>query len=192
MVDLTYINAALTRIGESQISSLAGTEGIGAQIADANYEIVVSDELGGYPWRWASRTVDLGSATLTGDTEKPWTYTRTLPLPALRVRTVMVEGQPIRFERRYDQILSMYDGDYTLIAHGTFRPDELYWEPQFGELITLRMQQVFLRAIGERYQEADALNEAIERQRARARTTDAQGAPPRDPWVSPLLVARRA
>lgn len=193
MVDLTFINAALTRIGEQRISSLTDKESTAGTIADANYEIVVRDELSRYPWRWATQTVNLGPPLAAADDAYlPWGYSRTLSLPIIRMRSVRVAGLPLRYEVRYGTLLTDQDDTGTIEISAVVRPEETYWPPEFGELITLRMQQIFLRAIGERYSEADSLEKPIQTQRGHAHLRDAQAQSAIPGMTSPTLEARRA
>lgn len=190
MVDLTFINGALTRVGSPAISSL-DEQGSGPEIANQNYENVVLDELSRYPWKWATTTVTLGPP-LDGTPAPPWLYARTLPYPTIRIRSVKTAGIGIKYEVQSDKLLADYDSSYDVIVTALWRRPEVYWPPYFGELIAMRMQQIFLRGIGERYAEAESLDRPIERQRAAARLADAQSQPPSDPWRYPTLEARVA
>jgi hypothetical protein len=190
--DLTFVNAALTRVGENRLTSLIDANHIASAITEANYELVVKDELSRYPWRWATTTVTLGGILAEGSETSPWSYARTLPLPIIRVMSVRYEGQAVPFEIRSSTIYTDYDDDYDILITAVWRQIETYWPPAFGELITLRMQQIFLRALGERYSEADSLEGPIKKQRADARLQDSQVHGARTGVTSPILTARYA
>jgi hypothetical protein len=59
-LNLTFINAALTRTGNDPVTVVNdGTPG--GNIAGQNYDLLVKTALTSYPWRWATKTQTLVS-----------------------------------------------------------------------------------------------------------------------------------
>lgn len=187
-LDLTFINAALTRTGSPTVTELNdGTPG--GNIAGQNYDIIVNEVLGGYPWRFATKSQAL--VNITGDPDPPWLYAYQLPTDLKHLRVVTVEGMPIEYEQQTDKVLCDVDPDYDVIAKYIWAVPELKWPPEFGEYITQRLEVLFLRGIGERYAAARDRAEDAEKQHRLAKTTDAKRASTRNPVRSPTLEARR-
>lgn len=189
---LTVINAALTRTGSQAITSL--TEGtIGAQIAIENYEDIVRSEIAANPWKIATKVELLNLlAESEGTPPEPWLYAYQMPTDIIDLRTVKVSGEVIEYALMGQKLLCDYGSGSEVLAHYLWRVPENWWPAWFTEGMTRRMEAVFLRGIGERYEEAEARDAAAEDQFRLARTKDAQGQTPRDPHRSGLLAARGA
>jgi hypothetical protein len=87
-------------------------------------------------------------------------------------------------------VLCYFGSDYDLIAKYTWNVPENYWPATFAEAITQYLEALFLRAVGERYQEAaDRAKDARLTLQA-AKLEDAQNNPSRNPVRSPTLEAR--
>lgn len=191
-VNLTFINAALTRTGSDPITSYEdGTAG--ANIAAQNYEVVVTAALKSYPWTWATKvkTLNLLNPSVHGTPPPPWQYSYQLPNDMLLLRTIKVNGEPIDYDTMLKTAFCDTGSDAEVIAHYTWRPDEASWNSLFAEVITLKLEALFLRGIGERFQEGESRDAAAERLLRRAQLRDSQGKSPRDPRESALLRARR-
>lgn len=186
-VDLTYVNAALTRTGNDPIASLTD-EGKAAEIANANYQVTVLSVLAGYPWRWATKTKVLEA--IDGDPDPPWLFAYERPSDLKHLRNITVDGANIDYEVQGEKILCNVDTSYEVLATYIWNKPEAEWPPEFGEYITIRMEELFLRGIGERYDQADKRARAGLLQFATAKTTDAKRRAPRDPTVSTTLRAR--
>lgn len=187
--DLSLINAALTRTGSDAITSLDDDKAE-AKIAKKNYDQLVLGVLSGYPWRWATKTATL---TLLSDTPAlPWTYAYQLPSDARHLRVVMVDGYPIDYEQQFNKLLCDFGSDSTLTAKYIWSAPEAYWPPEFAEYIIQRLEALFLRGVGERYEEADTREKSALRQLSTAKLVDSRRRAPHDPWNSPTLAARGA
>jgi hypothetical protein len=189
---LEICSSALTRTGSEPITSFSGTTA-GARIATENYETIVKAEMAAYPWKRASKIVelDLIDADVSGDPPEPWTAAYTLPSDLLEIRTLRVGGQNIDYEVHGNTLLCNASEVDNVILHYVWRQDEAYWPPWFTEGIIRRLEAVFLRGIGERYKEAQARDQAADRQFAMAKHRDSQSQTPRDPTPSATLAARR-
>ena len=190
--DLSVINAALTRIGENPITSLTGGT-VAAKIANENYEPLVDAHLSVYPWKRASKIVQLArlDPDEEGEPPDPWTAAYQLPSDLTEIRTVKVAGRPIPYEIHGDAVLCDAGATDEVILHYVWRADEADWPAWFVEGITRTLEALFLRGIGERYREAQLREEAAIDWWRVAKNRDAQSQPPRDPVGSPTLSARQ-
>lgn len=187
-IDLTYINAALNRTGNPSITALGdGTPG--GNIAGTNYDLIVKTAITSYPWKWATKTATL--TAITGDPDPPWLVAYQVPSDLLLLRVVTVDGYPIDYEQQYTKLLCMYDSSVDVIAKYTWNVPEGYWPADFAEAITQALEALFLRGVGERYEEAEARGKDALRTMQAAKTADSKRASPRDPFVSGTLAARR-
>lgn len=192
-VDLTAINAALTRVGCEPITSLDSSD-IGARIASENYENLVEAHLSIYPWKRASKIAQLDrlDPDEAGDVPEPWTAAYQLPEDEIgEIRTVKVAGSVIDYEVHGDTILCNADEADEVILHYVWRAAEGDWPAWFFEGIVRRMEAIFLRGIGERYREAEARDEAATDWFKLAKNRDSQSQTARDPNIAGTLAARR-
>lgn len=188
-VILDLVNAAGTRTGNEPITTLNDGSPVG-NIAGANYEQIKRAALTVYPWRFATKTATL--VALTGDVDLPWAYAYQIPTDLLKLRGVTLNGSPIDYERQSDKLLCNSGPDSDLIAKYTWLVPEADWPATFAEAITQFLEAMFLRGVGERYQEADARENAARLTLRAAKQEDAQNNSTRNPWTSPTLTARGA
>lgn len=191
MPDLSVLNSALTRTGEAPLTSLTGSSAA-QQIASQNYEPLVEAHLSIYPWKRQSNTWQLAriDPDVHGEPPEPWTAAYQKPVDAIEIRTVKIAGVPIAYEVHSDKILCDAGEDEIVVLHGIWRAAETSWPPWFREGITITLEALFLRGIGERHREAAEREEAAREWWAKAKNRDAQSQPPRDPVGSPTLAAR--
>lgn len=189
--DLRVINAALTRIGENALTSLASSS-VAAKITNENYEALVEAHLSVYPWKRASRIEQLSrlDPDEEGDPPEPWTAAYQLPADFVEIRTVKVAGNPIPYEVHGDTILCDAADTDEVILHHVWRASEIDWPPWFREGITREMEAIYLRGIGERYREAELRAEAAAVWWRTAKNRDSQSQTPRNPQPSSTLAAR--
>lgn len=190
-LDLSLINAALTRTGNDPITSL--TDGsAAAKIADANYEQVVLAELTRSRFKLPTKFEQLSliDKNKQGTPPEPWLYGYELPTDLVKLRTLKVDGTPIQYEPMGRIVFCNYGSDVKVIAHYLWRPPESWFAPEFAEGIIRRLEAVFLRGLGERHDEAVARDKAADEQMAFARSSDAQAQTPIDPGITPTLNAR--
>lgn len=186
--DFRYLNAALTRTGNTPVSTLPGTTAESI-VANENYEQIAKAELTAYPWKWASTKRDLN--LLTDTPHLPWLYAYQIPTDILDIRTVEVEGVPIDYEQMGDKLLCMYGSDVTVTLKGWWRIPEAYWPADFGEGMIRRLEALFLRSPCAQHEEAAARDESADEQFEKARLADAKRKTPTDPRRYPILDARR-
>jgi hypothetical protein len=190
--DFTVINAAATRTGNIPVTSLASDGGPVAQIALSNYEDAVKTELALYPWKRATKIVQIDrlDPNTMGDPPEPWTAAYQLPTDLIEIRTVKVSGYPIDYEVHSTKILCDASETDEVILHYIWRVPESQWPAWFREGMIRRLEAIFLRGIGERATEARARDKAADDSFALARNRDSQSQTPRDPTTSPTLAAR--
>jgi hypothetical protein len=190
--DLTVLNAAATRTGNDPITTVATDGTPVAKIALNNYEESVKTELALYPWKRATKIVQLDriDPDVMGAPPEPWTAACQLPTDLVEIRTVKVVGYPINYEVHSDKILCNANTTDNVILHYIWRVPESDWPPWFREGMIRRWEAILLRGVGERYAQADERDKAAGESFARARNRDAQSQTPRDPMVSPTLRAR--
>jgi hypothetical protein len=191
VVDISVVNAAAGRTGSEPVTSLS-SGGVIADVATSNYENSVKAALSEYPWKRASKIDVLVriDADLEGEPPEPWTAAYQIPNDLVEIRTVKVGGYPIDYEVHSDKILCDASEDDDVILHYIWRVPEVDWPPWFREGMIRRWEAILLRAVGERYREAEARDEAAAEQFATAKNRDAQSQTPRDPDRSPTLAAR--
>jgi hypothetical protein len=189
--DLTLLNAALTRTGNDPLTSLT-SGGAKAAIAASNYEEIVKNELSLQPWKKATKIAQLDrlDADVVGDPPEPWTAAYQLPDDLVDIRTVKVAGAPIEYEWHGNTIVCNADEADEVILHYVWRIPETWFPPWLREGIIRRLEAVFLRGIGERYDEGRLRDDAAGQQFTIARNRDSQSGTPREVWVSPTLKAR--
>lgn len=194
MTDLTIINAALTATGNEPITGLAPDDlSIAAAIAAENYELRVRGELSNYPWKRATKIIELDrlDPTTMGDPPEPWTAAYQLPTDLIEIRTVKVAGYPISYEVHGNTIVCDAATTDEVILHYLWRPAESSWPPWFRMGMIYRIEAMFLRGISELYAEAKTRDAAADEQFKLAKNRDTQSQPSRDPTISPTIEARR-
>lgn len=191
-IDLSFINAALTRVGSEPITSL--DEGnSGARIAKENYEPIVLAALA-HPFNFAKtfKVLNLLDADVHGAPLPPWQFSYQIPTGMIELRALQVDGEPIEYATMDDKAFCDSGPDSEVVAIYTWRPPETRWPPLFAEAIIQRMEALFLASVGERHAEGERRERVSERTMARARLSDAQGRrSATDPRESRLLRARR-
>jgi hypothetical protein len=113
-----------------------------------------------------------------------------LPTDLIEIRTVKVSGYPINYEVHSRTVLCDAAEADEVILHYIWRVPESQWPAWFREGMIRRLEAIFLRAVGERYREAQARDKAADESFALARNRDSQSQTPRDPTISPTLRAR--
>lgn len=191
-LDLTLVNAALSRTGTAAPISQLGDGSKAAEIVATNYDKLVRAQLAAYPWKFASKIAELNrlDPDVAGDPPEPWSAAYQLPTDLLDLRTVMVGGSPIYYAVHGSKILCDAAESDAVIAHYLWRVTESAMPEWFAEFIIVKLEAMFLRGIGERYDQATERDQAAMVQWSIAKNRDAQSQSPRDPFVSPTLQAR--
>ena len=181
-------NAALTRTGNNQITSF--TDGsVEAEVAAANYEEVVLEELDEHFWSFATREAALGKLVWTSTNE--WAYRYQAPADILAIKRVFQNGHPVKYERNGNYIYCDADNSNTpLYIEYIVRIAETSWPGKFRAAIIERLEALFLRALSEDYDKAEARERDSDVTMRKARHRDAGNKSPRRPRRSRLTAAR--
>ena len=137
------------------------------------YEVIVESELSLYKWRFATKTADLGSP-LVAVPDTKFNVAYQLPGGVLSVDTVMVDGDPIEYERYQDQIHTEDTSNDTVIVKYRFRADETYWNPYFTQLIIYRLATMLAFSLARKDDIAASMKSLADEHWRRAKTEDAQ------------------
>jgi hypothetical protein len=116
------VSAAATRIGSNPIASFSDTTKQ-AQIASANYELVVRNELAVHPWKHATKIAELNriDPDEEGEPAEPWTAAYQLPSDFVDVRTLKVDGTVIDYEVHGNTSLCDAAESQNVILHYVWR-----------------------------------------------------------------------
>jgi hypothetical protein len=184
--EIDIINAALTGSGNSPITGFDdGT--VEAAVAASNFERVLGAELT-HPWTWTQATKRLNRLDGTG-TDTSWSFAYQVP-PGFEVERLEKAGRAIPWDSMADLILcGEEDG---VIAIGRLRPPVTSWPNAFKSALCIRLEALFLRALGEDYDKAAKRDQDADRAFRAARTNDSRRRSPRKPVTSSLLEARRS
>lgn len=169
--NILIINAALTRTGNNQITSL--TDGSSeAEIMAANYEEIVLEELDEYFWHFATKEKALNKLVWTSTNE--WDYKYQAPSDILAIKRVFQNGLPVEYERNRDEIYTNADNANTPVyIEYVVRISEENWPPKFRSAIIKRLEALALRSLNEDYDKADTRENNAEISVRRARNRDA-------------------
>jgi hypothetical protein len=163
---------ALIMIGAQPITSFE--DGTTEAIACANlYENTVRDQLSRYRWRFSVGQVQL-SRLVTAPSTK-WDAAYQLPADCLQLMTVLVNGNPVRFDRYEDRVFCDASEADVVYLEGVFRIDESYWPPYFVTLVTYAMAAILAQSVGAQENLAMMFDQKAVRQGAISRNIDAQG-----------------
>lgn len=190
--DLSLINAALTRTGNSPISAIDGNDSVAAIVTNQNYEVVVRAELVRSRLKLPTKFQQLSliDEDEMGSPPAPWTYGYSLPSDLVKLHTIKVAGEPIPYVQMGRVIFCDFDSSQEVMVFYSWRIPESWFAPEFAEGVVRRMEAIYLRSIGERYDEAAERDAAADDQLRFAASSDSQAQTPRDPVGSPVLNAR--
>jgi hypothetical protein len=163
---------ALIMIGAQPITSFE--DGTTEAIACANlYENTVRDQLSRYRWRFSVGQVQLSRLVAVPSTK--WDAAYQLPATCLQLMTIMVNNNPIRFDRYEDRVFCDASEADEVYLEGVFRIDEAYWPPYFVTLTTYAMAGILAQSVGAQEDLALMFDKRVIRQAAISRNIDGQG-----------------
>lgn len=159
-------------IGEQPITSFG--DGTSASIACANiYEDTVRDHLSRYRWRFA-----MGQRQLSRLEEAPstrWDAAYQLPPDCLAVSTVLVNGNPVSFDRFEDMVFCNATSADEVYLEGSYRIDETFWPPYFVTTVIYQIASMLAQTLAADSAMSQMFDAKMVRQAAAARALDAQG-----------------
>jgi hypothetical protein len=187
-------SAALVTIGAEPVASFDGTstEAIACQHL---YQGVIDGLLSVYPWRFASRTVQLSrDATIPGT---QWRASYTVPFDMKAVQAVMtdVNGTPIPFDRFENRIWCDASETQSVWCTYTYEPPIAWWPGYFVALAEITFATRLAFSIAGKLDLREKLDAAAEKAYAIARHADAKQQTTRKFRVSgrrSIMEARRA
>jgi hypothetical protein len=106
------------------------------------------------------------------------------------LRVATAAGLPIDYEVQFNKLLCDVDTTADVIAKYTWDVPESYWPADFAEAITQSLEALFLRGVGERYEEAEARAKSARAALGLAKLNDSRKQSPRDVFTHPTLAAR--
>ncbi len=183
-------NAALTRTGNSQITSF--TDGsVEAEVTAANYEIIVEEALDEFFWSFATEEKALNKLVWTSTNE--WSYRYQAPSDLHAIKRVFQNGKPVEYEKNGNYIYTNTNNANTaLYIEYVVRRDEAYWPAKFRSAVIKRLEALYLRALSEDYDKAELMDDDAEVASRRAKNRDANNKTPRRPKSYRLTSIRRA
>jgi hypothetical protein len=141
---------------------------------NAWYELIVETELSLYEWRFATELADLSNSLLGDSPQGKYNTAYQLPSGVLSVDTVMVDEQPIEYDRFQDQIhTSNTEGDILILKY-RFRADESLWTPYFQLLVIYRLATMLSFSIARKDDVAASMKGLADEHWRKAKTKDAQ------------------
>lgn len=166
-------NKACLGAGVNVITSFdqGSTESI---FCDEWYELIVEAELSLYPWRFATKTVDLTNSLLAATPDTKYNTAHQAPNDVLSVDTVLVGDESIAYDRYQDQIHTNDTSNDTVIIQYRYRADERYWNPYFQLLVIYRLATMLSFSIARKDDIADSMKGLADEHWRRAKTKDAQ------------------
>jgi hypothetical protein len=172
---LKIVNAALTRTGNNTITSF--TDGSDeALVANSNYEEIILEELSDYPYSFSKEDAPLTIIVQPAFDE--WDYVYQLPATLIRLIRIHISGKPIEFKKKADKVFC--NEPTGVRAEYIYRADELDWSYDFRGKITARMEALFLRALSESYEAAEAREKFAQGKGIYVRNSDSQNQTPKD------------
>lgn len=142
-----------------------------AKVLSANYADLIENELSLYPWRFATKKNIINRlAEVPLDSE--WEAAYQVPSDILSVETVLVNGEPIEYDRYYNLIYCNASEDDEVILEGIFKADESKWPPYFTRLIEFRLAEILASGVAMRGDLANYYLEKGNQQMLKARHRD--------------------
>jgi hypothetical protein len=171
---LTICNSALSKLGASRISSLAGTTKA-ALLCNEQYSKLRDDVLAAHPWNFASTRAEL-SQNATAPT---WGYTYAYDLPSDCLRVLRMEeeddqGIPYKVEGR--KLLT--DASTSNILYIYQVVDTTKFTPLFAEVLAYRIAQDLGYAITQNMNVAQMMAKLYDDALRKAKSFDAQEGTP--------------
>jgi len=161
-----------------------------AKFCNQWYELITSAELSLYKWRFATKTVELGSPLLEIPDNADFNVAYQAPNDVLSVDTVYINDRPIRYDRHQDQIHTKDTSADTVIIKYRFRADESLWNPYFQLLVVYRLATMLSFSIARKEDVAASMKGLADEHWRRAKTEDAQGQTNKKANLSRLKRAR--
>jgi hypothetical protein len=177
----------LVMIGAAPITSF--TDGTTEATVSANlYEGVVLDHLSRYRWRFATGIEQLNR--LTDEPAARWASAYQIPSVCLQPLTVIVNDNPIDFDRYEDRLFCDATESDEVFLEGVYRIDESRWPAWFSMLIQIQMASHFALSLAGKGDLADLLDKKALRHASICRNLDSQARTARDMPTKGFIAGR--
>jgi len=141
---------------------------------DKWYEVIAESELSLYKWRFATKTIDLGSPLAVVPDNAAFNVAHQMPSDVLAVDTVFIDDTPVNYDRHQSQIHTRDTANDTVILKYRFRADESLWNPYFRLLVVYRLATMLSFSIARKDDIAASMKGLADEHWRRAKTEDAQ------------------
>lgn len=192
---IEIIKRAASHSGNGSLVSIEDNDEI-SRLVDEHYEAIVEEYLTQHGWKFARRGEACQLTNLTP--EKPWMQVWRKPTGLLSLQyACTAEGVRVDCEERdttQGRTLVVLTEQTALNAVGTYRVAESAFPADFAMAVQHRMEAVFLAAIAEQRDQAEARERLAEQklQRARVRDQRASTATDASEWDLTAARSRRA
>lgn len=171
--DISIAQAACTMVRIEPITSFLDNTAEG-KVLSANYADLIESELSVYPWRFASKKVQI-SRLADEPVGSEFEAAYQIPSDIINVQTVLVNGYVIAYDRYYDQIFCNASVNDVVILDGTFKAEEAKWPPYFTRLIEYRLAELLASGVAMRGDLAQYFRQKADEQSVKARHRDSAG-----------------
>ena len=171
---ISISNKAALGAGVNMIDSLIAPSTTEEIFCAEWYEEIVNSELSLYKWRFATTTFDLTPNILAAEPETKYNTAYQLPSGVTSVNTVLVNDEPINYDRHKTEIHTNDTSGDTVILVYRYRADESHWNPYFRLLIIYRLATMLSFSIARKEDLAGSMKNLADEHWKRAKTEDAQ------------------
>lgn len=172
---LDICRLACVTVGVDRVTSFSEDSAQAIYLGES-YEPLVQSELSLHPWRFATGYFNLRNSLLADAPLSRYNCAYRYPttLPVLSVDTVLVQDEPIEFERRGFEIHTNDTADDDVILQYRYRADETEWLPYFRQLIAYRLAAGLAFSVMRNTSLADSMNSFADDHFTRAKTENSK------------------
>jgi hypothetical protein len=145
-----------------------------AKFLSEAYEPILESELSLYKWRFATAMYNLKPNLIAESPLSRWNNAYQLPTGVVAVDTVLINDQPIEYERQGQTILTNDTEADDVILQYRFRANETQWYPYFRQLMVHRLATGLAFSVTRQTSVAEKMNDIANDHFKRAKTMDAQ------------------
>lgn len=177
-------SAALVLVGAGPVTSFASTTAAPEIALNQIYDQTVENLYSLYPWRFATKVVQLSKLVAVPDNK--WGAAYSVPSDCIRVQNVLVVGEPVEYDRIGSEIHTTDWGTQEIYMTYVYDPGVSEWPGYFTKLVTYDLaQQLALslaakldlsKAYGQKYETQFRFAKSADSQQQTAKKLDTQGA----------------
>lgn len=162
---------ACLNVGASTITDFSGNS-TESEVCGYAYRGLVDNWLSLYPWRHASRQIQLSREV--DAPEARWDAAYAQPPNMVHLQAVTVLDVPIPYDRYEDKIYCNATASDVVIADYAYYIDEQYWPPYFATLIEQAMTEKLATALADRLDLKKSFGVSMEQQFRLAKNMDSK------------------